>query len=80
MSTEDEVKELPLHKACRGGHGEIIEYILEKDLSKVSKKNKRNELSIHLLCSKEDIDEGVVDSPEYVESIWNYCAPYPDNR
>lgn len=49
-------------------------------MSKVSKKNKRNELSIHLLCSKEDIDEGVVDSPEYVESIWNYCAPYPDNR
>eukprot|EP00970_Alexandrium_tamarense_P016473 scaffold6586_cov185-Alexandrium_tamarense.AAC.1 len=70
--------ELPLHKACRWGHSEIIEYRLEMDLSSVSAKNVRNKLPIRLLCSSEGKGEGAMHKPEYVESIWKQLRAYPE--
>jgi hypothetical protein len=66
-SKEDE---LPLHKACRGGHLSIIHLLLEKHVSSASECNASGMLPFLLVCqSSGKSQRSIVDRLEFSRRI-----------
>ena len=75
---QDNRGELPLHKACRGGHLQLIKELIEVHPPSVSVRNNRNELPIFILCKRSGKDDEVRDSVEYTETIWKLLLAHPE--
>ena len=77
-SMQDNSGELPLHKACRGGHLHIIKEIIDIHPPSVSVRNNQNELPIFILCKRSGKDKEVRESVEYTETIWKLLLAHPE--
>lgn len=75
---KDRLGENPLHKACRGGHLEIIELLLEKDITALRTRNVKGELPLHILARGTGKDSDVLDSVEYTEAIFKLLLSHPE--
>ena len=75
---QDNTSEMPLHKACRGGHLEIIQELLERDIASVQKRNMRGELPVHILAKKAGKNTEVLDSVQYTEVIFRLLLSHPE--
>ena len=78
LSMQDNRGELPLHKACRGGHLHLIKEIIDLHPPSVSVRNHRNELPIFILCKRSGKDKEVRESVEYTETIWKLLLAHPE--
>ena len=76
---KDRLGENPLHKACRGGHLEIIELLLEKDITTVQTRNMKGELPLHILARGVGKDSDVLDSVEYIEALFKLLLSHPES-
>ena len=65
LTMPDTRGELPLHKACRGGHIQLINQLMALNAPTVSERNATNELPIFILCKRSGKDVAVRDSLEY---------------
>jgi len=63
-----------LHYACRGGNCEVVNYLLEKQSSHVSKLNADKKLPIHLFCES----GSSTDSLEHTDTIYQLLLAYPE--
>lgn len=75
---KDRLGENPLHKACRGGHLEIIELLLEKDITALRTRNVKGELPLHILARGAGKDSDILDSVEYTEAIFMLLLSHPE--
>ena len=78
LTVQDNRGELPLHKACRGGHLHLIKEIIDLQPSSVSVRNNMNELPVFILCKRSGKDKEVRDSVEYTETIWKLLLAHPE--
>ena len=78
LSMQDNRGELPLHKACRGGHLHLIKELIEVHPPSVLVRNHRNELPIFILCKRSGKDDEVKESVEYIETIWKLLLAHPE--
>jgi len=78
LTMQDNRGELPLHKACRGGHLHLIKEIIDLQPASVSVRNNRNELPIFILCKRSGKDDEVRESVEYTETIWKLLLAHPE--
>lgn len=75
---EDNTSEMPLHKACRGGHLAIIHELLERNISTVQKRNIKGELPVHILAKKAGKSTEILDSVQYTEVIFRLLLSHPE--
>ena len=71
--------ELPLHKACRRGHLDVVNELLQRDMTSAGARNSSGMLPLFLLCQlsgKKSADE--FDSPAFVETVWNLLIAHPE--
>ena len=78
LSMQDNRGELPLHKACRGGHLHLIKEIIDLHPPSVSVRNHQNELPTFILCKRSGKDKEVRESVEYIETIWKLLLAHPE--
>jgi ankyrin repeat protein len=74
----DDKGELALHKACRRGNASVIQYLAKNNMQSVSARNHYNLLPIFILCDQLDKEEEILQSTEYVESIFRLLRAYPE--
>jgi len=75
---EDNTSEIPLHKACRGGHLEIVQELLEREITTVQKRNMKGELPVHILAKKAGKNTEILDSMQYTEAIFRLLLSHPE--
>ena len=75
---EDNTSEIPLHKACRGGHLEVIRELLERNVATLQKRNIKGELPVHILAKKAGKNGEVLDSVQYTEVIFRLLLSHPE--
>ncbi|KAL7546846.1 hypothetical protein ACHAWF_010172 [Thalassiosira exigua] len=73
----DDMNDLPLHKSCRGCHYDIAKLLLDRNTSTVVEKNNMSHLPTVLLCLQSSRREGIDDSVEYVETLWQFLLAHP---
>jgi ankyrin repeat protein len=68
-----------LHYACRKGNCGVVNYLLDRCVPSVSKRNRDGKLPIHLLCeAAKGLKEGGNQPPAYTETIWSLLLAYPE--
>lgn len=75
----DEHQELPIHKACRGGHVSLLRYLLERNMPAASARNASGMLPVFILCQSSGKSREVLETPEYVEAIWQLLLAHPES-
>ena len=78
LTIPDKRGELPLRKACRGGHIQLIKELMILNAPTVSERNDANELPIFILCKRSGKDAAVRESLEYTEVIWQMLLAHPE--
>ena len=71
--------ELPLHKACRGGHILLIKLLFDKRMASASERNFSGMLPVFYLCqSSGKREQDIVHGPEFLETVWTLLRANPD--
>ena len=78
LTMQDKIGQLPIHKACRGGHTLVIELIMATNTSTITSRNDRNELPVFLLCKTTGKERCFLRSKEWTEKIWELLVAHPE--
>ena len=78
LTIRDKRGELSLQKACRGGHTELINLLIDMHPPSFSERNNANDLPIFILCKRFGKDEGVLEPVEYTGAIWRLLLAHPE--
>ena len=78
LTSKDNFGELPLHKACRVGNMQVVEYLMTKSMASVKTVNSENELAIHVLCNSRGKSRQQLRSVEYTDTIFKLLLANPE--
>ena len=78
LTSKDNFGELPLHKACRVGNMQVVEYLMTKSMASVKTVNSENELAIHVLCNSRCKSRQQLRSVEYTDTIFKLLLANPE--
>ena len=67
-----------MHKACRVGNVQVVEYLMTKSMASVKTVNSENELAIHVLCNSRCKSERQLRSVEYTDTIFKLLLANPE--
>jgi ankyrin repeat protein len=80
IQTADNDNELPLHKACRGGHLAKIQYLLDKFAPASGIRNALGYLPLHILIRKSGkADISMMNTPAFTETVFKLLQAYPES-
>ncbi len=78
ITAADENGDLPLHKACQRGDVPLVEFLMAKDMATIAVTNFSNELPVHALANRSGRDDVLLESTEYMGTIYKLLRAYPD--
>jgi hypothetical protein len=74
----DHSGELALHKACRGGHSELVSLLAAKDEFTIRKANAAGMLPVFLLSQASGKKKDILTSTDLLGAIWLLFKKHPE--